>query len=306
LKTPQNYGAICSDLIDDSNVTCHNYSIVCFFIGVYPMTHHVFLSYSRQDVLIMQRVRDDLRERGLSVWTDENLEPGTPSWKSAIQTAIENAGSLVALLSPEAKQSPWVDRELEYARVQNVRIFPVLIRGSDSDSVPFEVVATQRINISKPSDYEAGIDQLYDTLAKYLGIRLMPKANDVERALLVLGEKLAGVKQIGLVNLNGMLIAAVDCVSREAGNELFSKQLAAMSATLVNLSDKIHQRMSLNEVRYVVSGSQQEAMIAIYFDRRVLVLLFNSIISVDSSLLMIQRSIQPLLDVLEVKTEIKF
>jgi predicted regulator of Ras-like GTPase activity (Roadblock/LC7/MglB family) len=270
------------------------------------MKNHVFLSYSRQDALIMNRVRNDLRERGLTVWTDDNLEPGTHSWKIAIQKAIESSASLVALLSPEAKQSEWVDRELEYARVQNVRIFPVLIRGNESSSVPFEVVATQRINITQPSDYELGIEQLYDSLAKYLGIKLLPEANDVERALLELGSKLPGAANVGLVNLDGLLVAAVNCESGEAGHDHFSKQLAAMSATLVNLADKIHQRMSMNELRYVVTGSNQEVMLAIYFDRRVLVILFDKIISVDSNLMMIQRSIQPLLDVLEVKTEVKF
>jgi hypothetical protein len=76
----------------------------------------VFLSYSRTDGAIMRRVSDDLRKHGFLVWNDEALEPGTPSWKDAIEAAIEGAKTVVAMLSPEAKKSEWIERELDYAR----------------------------------------------------------------------------------------------------------------------------------------------------------------------------------------------
>ncbi|HRF95579.1 MAG TPA: toll/interleukin-1 receptor domain-containing protein, partial [Aggregatilineales bacterium] len=61
--------------------------------------HHVFLSYSRKDTAMMNRVRDNLRASGLTVWTDEGLEAGTPSWTRDIDNAIRNTGCLVVLLS---------------------------------------------------------------------------------------------------------------------------------------------------------------------------------------------------------------
>src|SRR5262249_9184032 len=94
------------------------------------MQHHVFLSYPREDTAMMERIRDDLRSKGLTVWTDENLKPGTSSWKDAIEKAIENAGCVVVILSPDAKQSEWVKKEIDYAvEVCDLRIFPVLVRG---------------------------------------------------------------------------------------------------------------------------------------------------------------------------------
>src|SRR5688572_27867035 len=111
------------------------------------MENHVFRSYSRQYALIMNRVRNDLRERGLTVWTEDSLEPGTHSWKIAIQKAIESSASLVVLLSPEAKQSETVEQELEYAAVKDVRIFPLLLNGDESSSLPPELVDTEYINL---------------------------------------------------------------------------------------------------------------------------------------------------------------
>jgi hypothetical protein len=58
--------------------------------------HDIFLSYSRTDTPMMQKVRDYLREQGFKVWTDEGIHAGTPSWKTAIEDA-KNAGLCVYL-----------------------------------------------------------------------------------------------------------------------------------------------------------------------------------------------------------------
>jgi len=55
----------------------------------------IFLSYSRRDATIMSRLRADLRCAGFTVWTDDTgLEPGTPNWQRAIQTARFKARSV--------------------------------------------------------------------------------------------------------------------------------------------------------------------------------------------------------------------
>jgi hypothetical protein len=91
----------------------------------------------------MQRVRDDLLAAGLTVWTDEGIEPGTPLWNDAIEKAIKNAGCLVVILSPETKQSTWVKRELDYAHLQKIPIFPVLVQDDERDSIPSTLVGCQ-------------------------------------------------------------------------------------------------------------------------------------------------------------------
>ena len=73
--------------------------------GLLLILTFLFLSYSRADSDTMGRVREALTGEGLSVWTDENLTPGTPSWKQAIERAIEDAGCQnglqLILLMPE-------------------------------------------------------------------------------------------------------------------------------------------------------------------------------------------------------------
>lgn len=110
------------------------------------MMHDVFLSYSRKDSQMMRRVRDDLRDAGLRVWTDEALEPGTEAWESEVEKAIREAHCLVVLLSPDAHASEWVRNEITLADALQRRIFPVLLRGEQGESIPLRLIASQWID----------------------------------------------------------------------------------------------------------------------------------------------------------------
>lgn len=122
------------------------------------MPHHIFLSYSHNDTDIMERVCESLRAVGLTVWTDEGIKPGTPLWKDSIEEAIEKTGCLVVILSPEAKKSKWVKRELEYAEIQEKPIIPLLGKGEIKNAVPFAIIGMQLIDIT--TEFGFGISKL--------------------------------------------------------------------------------------------------------------------------------------------------
>lgn len=132
------------------------------------MQHHVFISYSRKDTPILTRVRDKLRAEGLSVWTDENLTPGTPEWEPIIEGAIREAGCVIALLSPDFKESKWCAIEIATADDLKRTIFPLLIRGNDTDAVPLRLRTTQRVNAIQNLD--GGIDKTVEAVCRHLNI----------------------------------------------------------------------------------------------------------------------------------------
>jgi formylglycine-generating enzyme required for sulfatase activity len=111
-----------------------------------PASVDLFLSYSRRDSDAMHQVQEALREAGLSVWTDEGLEPGTQSWKDAIAEAVKQAYALVVLLSPSSSQSTWVKNEVGFAQTLNKRIFPVLIAGEAATAVPIDLINAQWVD----------------------------------------------------------------------------------------------------------------------------------------------------------------
>lgn len=132
--------------------------------------HHIFLSYSRKDTAIMQRIRDDLRAAGLTVWTDEGIKIGTTSWKQAIVTSIRHTGCLVAILSPDAKTSRWVEEEISQAEQYNKPVFPVLARGDESDAIPFGLLNAHRVDIREENEYVDGLPKLTASICETLGI----------------------------------------------------------------------------------------------------------------------------------------
>ena len=120
--------------------------------------YHIFLSYSRADTDIMQRVYKSLADADISVWIDRSGIPiGTPSWKTAIEEGIDNADCLVVLFSPTAKKSRWVKAELEYAENQGKPIFPVLVAGDEASSLPFGFATTQLVDVRDSYDEPIGM-----------------------------------------------------------------------------------------------------------------------------------------------------
>jgi hypothetical protein len=128
---------------------------------------HVFLSYSRRDLTAMNRLRDDMRNAGLQVWTDESLTPGTTSWQSAIEAAIERAVCVVVLFTPDSRQSEWVMAELQYARMQKVVIVPVLMRGDEARSIPMAFANWQWLDLREDIKYRDGLSKLVNAIQVY-------------------------------------------------------------------------------------------------------------------------------------------
>lgn len=132
------------------------------------MSHDIFISYSRRDNDRMGQVRDTLRESGLEVWTDEGIEPGTESWKGSISTAIKGCKAVVVLFSPDATLSTWVNRELDFAELHRKKIYPLLVRGELTESIPFGYTTYQFIDIRDEAVVDGGIQQLTETLHAHI------------------------------------------------------------------------------------------------------------------------------------------
>jgi hypothetical protein len=123
-------------------------------------THDIFLSYSRKDARLMRRLFADLSAAGFTLWTDDDLTPGTTSWMQAIESAIQSSGCLAVILTPDAKKSPWVERELSCATAYGIPIFPLLARGDEKSSVPLILKSYQWADIRKEREYRMSVRKL--------------------------------------------------------------------------------------------------------------------------------------------------
>ena len=127
----------------------------------------IFISYSRRDDETMRKITFFLRDQGFKVWVDnEKLIPGTPAWEESIENAIKKAFAVIVILSPDSKNSEWVRREITYADQFDKRVFPVLIKGDEDDSLPIRLVTRQYVDLRK--NEEAGLTALSAAINFYI------------------------------------------------------------------------------------------------------------------------------------------
>ncbi len=89
--------------------------------------NRVFVSYSRRNKMIAERLARDLGDAGLDVWIDFRQIHAGEFWQQEIYRGIERAEIVVICLSPDAVVSEWVQREANLAREQGKFIIPVMV-----------------------------------------------------------------------------------------------------------------------------------------------------------------------------------
>jgi TIR domain len=119
---------------------------------------HIFISYSRQDQGYAQTIKVALTARKLPYWMDELIDPGD-DWWDKIDNAIAGCACLIVIMTPAAKTSRWVQREILLAENRGKPIYPVLLAG-DNWSL---FVDTQYV---KAADNALPPDRFFDQLAR--------------------------------------------------------------------------------------------------------------------------------------------
>lgn len=96
----------------------------------------VFLSYSRKDRERAQAIADVLRQRNFGVFKDTDDILPTEEWRTRLEELIQEADTIVFLLSPHSAASEVCAWEVEYASALNKRIAPIVIDDVEGDDIP--------------------------------------------------------------------------------------------------------------------------------------------------------------------------
>jgi hypothetical protein len=90
---------------------------------------HVFLSYGGGDGgQYVHRLARHLTEQGIAVWFDKNLHPGD-EWPGILAERIDTSSAVVVIMTPQAEQARWVNREILRAEASTRPIVPLLLAG---------------------------------------------------------------------------------------------------------------------------------------------------------------------------------
>lgn len=118
-----------------------------------------FFSYSRQDTEFAQRLAQDLRASGASVWLDQlDIRPGQ-RWDRTVQDALANCPRMLVVLSPSSVDSENVMDEVSFALERKKTVIPVLYRDCD---IPFRLGRVQYIDFRV--GYEKALKELVENL----------------------------------------------------------------------------------------------------------------------------------------------
>lgn len=125
----------------------------------------IFISYSRRDTDFARKLTTQLEQAGFSVWLDtDDLVPGTPNWEQGIRTAIEKAGAVLLIASPDSRQSVYVQGELTLAQLRQCPVYPVWANGNDwIESIPLGMVNYQYIDC-RGKNYDIGVQEIIKTM----------------------------------------------------------------------------------------------------------------------------------------------
>lgn len=121
--------------------------------------YDLFLSYSRDDRDLAERLAVDLKARGFTVWWDSwEMEAGDKLPRK-IEEAVSRSACFGIILSREAVASPWVRAELDLALTKEIegglKVLPILHK-------PCEVPLSLRGKVwaDFTSSYQAGLESL--------------------------------------------------------------------------------------------------------------------------------------------------
>ncbi|NDJ76950.1 MAG: toll/interleukin-1 receptor domain-containing protein, partial [Chloroflexi bacterium] len=92
----------------------------------------VFISYSRKDTDFIRELYDALNARQRETWVDWRGIDYSTKWWEEICAGIEGADNFVLVISPDALESVYCQREIEHARKHHKRIVTVLYREIDA------------------------------------------------------------------------------------------------------------------------------------------------------------------------------
>ncbi len=89
---------------------------------------HIFISYSRKNIRFAKNSVKAL-QKDFEVWFDKNNIRAGMKWSEEIENAIETCFAFVLIMSPDSKESDWVEKELLHAQDNNRTIIPILLDG---------------------------------------------------------------------------------------------------------------------------------------------------------------------------------
>jgi len=123
---------------------------------------YVFISYSREDDEVVEKLIRALNAKGVEVWRDiERIFPGE-NWLEKIEAAIRDSAAIVYLVSRHSANLGWISAEFQAAIRNDKLIVPVIINDTELHRIP--VFLREYLWVDLRQGFEQGIVKILEAL----------------------------------------------------------------------------------------------------------------------------------------------
>lgn len=128
---------------------------------------NVFLSHSRDDNQVAQKVRKYLVHHGISVFDDKNDIATGANLTASISEAINTSDAVLFFISKSSDKSQWVRQEMSLAvsnkfHGKDVKLIPIVVEKNAE--IPFFLKDYVYLDISGSSNFESSMNKLLEGL----------------------------------------------------------------------------------------------------------------------------------------------
>ncbi len=133
--------------------------------------YDVFISYSRKDSEIVNRIVQILSAKGICSWMDKDGIESGDSFKTVIVSAIERSGVFLFFSSISSNSSEWTVKEVNLAIYKKKPIIPIRLDETEyNPSILFDLVGLDYIDILTEQIESSIESKLIKSIKKHLGV----------------------------------------------------------------------------------------------------------------------------------------
>src|SRR5512145_1535591 len=128
----------------------------------------VFISYSRRDTDIVDRIAASMQAAGLEIWLDRHDIRAGNEWRVQIVQAIDTCDAFVLMLSPNSAASENVRKEIDLAQDSQRRLFVIMLEPVKLPAeIRYQLAGLQFVDVQLMGLEEAS-HLLVDTLKEHI------------------------------------------------------------------------------------------------------------------------------------------
>ena len=128
-----------NDRTEHAPTTQHQALITASEAAKGQLDTEVFISYSRKDGDFARKLNLALQEAGKTTWFDQESISSGVDFGREIFKGIDGADNFIFIISPNAVESPYCEKEVKHASIQCKRFIPILWRTTDSADIPVDL-----------------------------------------------------------------------------------------------------------------------------------------------------------------------